>query len=178
MTRARSSDSIAIRILSRVAVELNGCWRWLGYTMPNGYATMRAQGTQRLVHRMSYQAFVGHIPAGLTIDHLCRNRACVNPEHLEVCSSRENTFRGDSPSAINARKTCCPKGHEYDYTDSRGRRGCRRCKREKVRQQHRLRMERIPEHVRALTKLRCKRYRARKREKIMEGDHTWGASLS
>lgn len=67
----------------------------------------------KLAHRLSYEHFVGPILDGLTIDHLCRDRACVNPAHLEAVTISINVLRGFNPMAINARKTHCPLGHFY-----------------------------------------------------------------
>lgn len=114
-----------------------GCWPWLGYTNPGGYG-MYGLGGQRLAHRISYEMFVGSIPEGLVIDHLCRNRSCVNPAHLEPCGRGENVLRSPiTMPYVNAAKTHCPRGHEYSLEntyhlvrpDGTNRRDCRTCKR-------------------------------------------------
>lgn len=108
------------------------CWEWTGFISPTGYGklTYRPLGQQQ-AHRIVYSILVGQIPGGLTLDHLCRNRACVNPEHLEPVTLGVNTLRGEAPSAKNARKTHCPKGHELSGENiykSRGKgRQCRTC---------------------------------------------------
>lgn len=94
-------------------------------------------GSKR-AHRVSYETFVGPIPAGLTLDHLCRNTLCINPAHLEPVTIKENVLRGDGPTARNARKTHCDRGHAFDETNTgpnaNGGRSCRACKREWVEQ--------------------------------------------
>jgi len=91
---------------------------------------------------------VGPIPAGLQLDHLCRNRACVRPDHLEPVRSRENTLRGFGPSAINARKTVCAHGHPFDEANTgrspNGRRFCRECGRIRARAYQARRRDRLP----------------------------------
>jgi hypothetical protein len=93
-----------------------GCWVWTGTPRHDGYGRMSigSRGTQRehLVHRLSYEWIVGKIPEGLVIDHLCRNRACVNPAHMEPVTNVENVMRGEGFSATHARKTYCPAGHK------------------------------------------------------------------
>lgn len=106
------------------------CWNWMGVTS-KGYGYFMKK--QRLVsaHRESYIMLVGNIEDNLTIDHLCRNKACVNPEHMELVSMKENILRSNNPAAINARKTHCIRGHELKgrhlYIDKGGGRNCRTC---------------------------------------------------
>lgn len=80
------------------------------------------------VHRVAYESLRGPIPKGLTIDHLCRNTICINPDHLEAVALTENIRRGFSPTAINRRKTKCPKGHEYTPRTLHGKMDGRECK--------------------------------------------------
>lgn len=87
----------------------------------------------RSVHRLAWEEVRGPIPAGLVIDHLCRNRACYRIDHLEVVTQRENILRGEGATAVHARKTQCPQGHPYSgpnlYVEpSTGKRRCRTCR--------------------------------------------------
>jgi hypothetical protein len=102
------------------------CWPWLGTMKGNGYGMLVVRRVKHLAHRFAYELLVGPIPAGLQLDHLCRNRRCVNPAHLEPVTARENTIRG------KALITACPRGHAYtpENTDVRrnGHRSCRECR--------------------------------------------------
>jgi HNH endonuclease len=106
--------TIAERILGLSMGEPNtGCWLWMGCLWSNGYGRIILDHDKhRLAHRESYRAFVGEIPVGLVIDHLCRTRSCVNPLHLEPVTQYENSIRGDC-GLHQVVKTHCPYGHPY-----------------------------------------------------------------
>lgn len=89
--------------------KTESCWIWTGAFQSKGYGNYRSQ----LAHRISYEKYIGKIPEGLTLDHLCKNPACVNPQHLEPVTQYENNMRGDTITAINKRKTHCINGHEF-----------------------------------------------------------------
>lgn len=115
-----------------------GCWEWTGpVNDTTGYGTLRlAEKRSVTAHRWGYEFLTGPVPAGLVLDHLCRNRRCVNPAHLEPVTRGENTLRGIGPSAQNARKTECHRGHPLSGENlmiSTGRRYCRECNRQAAR---------------------------------------------
>lgn len=126
------------RFAEKIALTDSGCIEWIGGTNGVGYGSFyagRASGDETgrvYAHRWSYEYHVGPIPEGLHLDHLCRNRACVNPDHLEPVTNRENLLRGAGPSAEHARKTHCPQGHPYSGDNlyvhpTKGTRHCRAC---------------------------------------------------
>lgn len=131
-------EALRERFESKFIPEPNsGCWLWTEALKGKGYGGFYLAGKDARAHRVSYELYVGAIPCGLTIDHLCRNKSCVNPDHLEAVTNRENVLRGVGTSAENARKTHCPQGLPFDELntqwESRGRRRCGRCNRERNR---------------------------------------------
>lgn len=122
------------RFLHHAEPEPSGCWGWSplrsdGYgnpvTVPS--RTTASGRTGLYPHWLAYRLFVGPVPEGLILDHVCRNRGCVNPEHLEPVTYAENALRGDMS---NRRKAECPRGHRYDEANThwyRGRRYCCAC---------------------------------------------------
>jgi hypothetical protein len=90
----RKTTPALTRLLSRIEIDPEtGCWEWQGAKATKGYGLFRGDGPMVRTHRYSYEHLVGPIPDGLTLDHLCRNRACCNPEHLEPCTAVENIQR-------------------------------------------------------------------------------------
>lgn len=128
------------RIKRNVVVDENGCWIWQLHLSPGGYGYVkigpRSARVQVMSHRLSYMAFVGEIPEGLQLDHLCRVRACCNPAHLEPVTCRENLLRGETYAAANVAKSECPQGHPYvaeNLRKNKPGRNCRECHREYMR---------------------------------------------
>lgn len=105
--------SVLERLLSKVSVPVSGgCWLWEGARTNSGYGALWDGKRMMLAHRLSYEMSKGAIPAGLSIDHLCRVRHCVNPEHLGAVTHSENCKRGET-GVHNKLKTHCPRGHPY-----------------------------------------------------------------
>lgn len=130
------------RFWLRVRKTENGCWQWTGTInggRGGGYAYLYIGNHIYIkAHRWAYEHFVGKIPPDKEIDHLCRNRSCVNPDHLEAVYPQINNLRGVGAAANNAKKNYCPRGHIYDILTVRARR-CSICEREmKLASYHRL----------------------------------------
>ena len=124
---------LELRFQAYFQVVESGCWEWLASLRGRmQYGQIILSGKNIYAHRLSYELGVGPIPDGKQIDHLCRNPKCVNPEHLEPVEPRENTMRGFGPTAQNAKKTHCLRGHEYNEANTflgRNGRSCRECRR-------------------------------------------------
>lgn len=115
-------------------VTESGCWIWMASTTSGGYGLVTHRHKTRLAHRVAYDHWRGPIPAGLTLDHVCRVRSCVNPWHLQPVTMRENTHRSmAAPATRNALKTHCLNGHALEapnldpYHLARGERRCVIC---------------------------------------------------
>lgn len=124
--------NILQRFCDKVEPQLIGCWKWSAAKNSKGYGyfgTSTKRGTM-MAYRFAYEINKGKIPEGMEIDHLCRNTSCVNPNHLEAVTSRENIMRGNGFASINAKKTNCVRGHEFSpkNTIKRERTGARRCR--------------------------------------------------
>lgn len=124
------------RFWSKVRIIPDCCWEWQAglrkdYLGNGGYGMFNAgKGRTTHAHRLAYEELIGPIPEGLVIDHLCRNKACVNPAHMEPVTNRENILRGNGRAAKLARRTHCETcGRPYDWADNRGKRGCSECRR-------------------------------------------------
>jgi hypothetical protein len=119
---------MTIQILEKKVIHLdNGCWLWLGPFDRHGYPKYGVKS--KLAHRLVFKLFGGELQQGLTLDHLCRIKKCVNPDHLEQVTVRENILRGEGLAARNSRKTHCINGHSLEtfYRTKRGARQCRKC---------------------------------------------------
>lgn len=134
-TSHRSIKNIPKEIVSKALTNFTigegGCMVWAGNLSKNGYGKMSLGGESLLVHRVSYEHSVGPIEIGMVIDHLCRNRACINPDHLDQCTIGENVMRGDTIGARNKAATHCKRGHEFTEANTvyltRGGRVCKTC---------------------------------------------------
>lgn len=135
--RQDSREQIISRIEGKVErITESGCWVWLGGSSPQGYGYMRNKGKMRKAHRVSYETFVGEIPAGLEIHHVCEVRSCVNPKHLRPVTRKQNCNLCTNPKGffnMNKAKTHCIAGHSLSgmnlYLTPNGRRQCKTCSR-------------------------------------------------
>ena len=129
------------------------CWLWQGTILNNGYGQITINYQKYLVHRWAYTDQVGPIPEGLVLDHLCRNRRCVRPDHLETVTLKENVLRGEGVTAKFAVALECVNGHPLVEDNVRPRKGggrdCRTCKNRRQREYMRRKKEREKENIHA-----------------------------
>ncbi len=131
--RGSSVFEIRKRFESKIEVLITNCWKWKGRIEKNGYGRFSYKHDQIISsHRMSYLLYRGPIDMGLTIDHLCKNKWCVNPSHLEVVTMKENLRRSFNITNINEHKTHCKSGHPFSlsntYIRPDGSRQCKICR--------------------------------------------------
>ena len=130
-------DDLKERIESRVAVDEDGCWMWTGTVGTRNHGLLKYKGKYISAHKTAYRVFVGEIPEGMNVSKVCKERLCVNPDHMRLVDMYESQMEGESPSARNKRKTHCCLGHEFTEENTivryskKGRRGrsCRECRR-------------------------------------------------
>ena len=125
-------ELILDRFWDKVDVDQKtNCWNFTSM-LRNGYGRFKVNYKTVSAHRFLYEIHNGKIPKGLTLDHLCRNLSCVNPDHLEAITQKENVLRGTAPSALAVRNNKCIRGHELTGTNlyinkSNGERMCKEC---------------------------------------------------
>lgn len=135
--------ALAARIRARCVEGEGGCVIWQGATNSSGYGQIGVRRRVTYTHRIMFEIANGAIPPGKQVDHLCRNRLCCNPNHLEAVSPRENTLRGEAGHHMRAKAAliaACPQGHPYNaentYVSKLGKRHCKRCQRERQQARH------------------------------------------
>lgn len=125
--------TVVDRFFDKVTIT-DYCWEWTSVKNRFGHGRLWVNGRFESAHRVCHVLFIGPIPEGLVVDHLCGNPSCVNPGHLEAVTQRENLLRANTFQAANAAKTHCVSGHEFTPTntlrDTEGNRVCRKCRQE------------------------------------------------
>lgn len=133
-------ESLPQRIASKIFVGVGcGCWEWVGCVQSNGYGRAWNGNIVTYAHRVVFNIVNGPFDSSLDLDHLCRNRRCVNPSHLEPVTRSENLRRGmagENIASIQRIKTHCPKGHEYNEENTSRRNGKRHCKKCAIQKYH------------------------------------------
>lgn len=138
----QSSEDVA-RFMAKTMRAPSGCLIWTAAVSDRGYGVFHLDGKMLPAHRFSHAAFVGEIPEGYQVDHLCRRRRCVEPMHLQAVTPRTNTLRGMGVTARNATTEKCPQGHPYDEANTYhhdGKRYCRICQRNRRRERDKTRV--------------------------------------
>ncbi len=121
-------DTVAeMRFLRKISKQKDGCWIWIGCKFPFGYGEFKYRGQVVYAHIWLYERTKGKTPEGLELDHLCRNPSCVNPDHLEPVTHKENLMRGIGVCAARARQTHCKRGHPLTDGNFDTKLGYRRC---------------------------------------------------
>jgi hypothetical protein len=135
------TDKLSYRFTSKVKIDPNtGCWLWIGSLDTGGYGMYSVDGSYRSAHRVAYETFVGPIPPRMVLDHIvCRTRRCVNWEHMRCVTAKVNALENNlGPSAVNASRVACSKGHPFDEANTRyargGSRHCKTCHRQWTRE--------------------------------------------
>jgi len=172
----KSKEDRATEFFLRVEVTPSGCWNWLGGHFSDGYGTFWDNKRAVYAHKFSYEQLVGVVPIGLDLDHLCHNRGCVNPQHLEAVTHGVNVRRGLAPRLSKQRqtnKTHCPYGHPYNEINTvwvkNGRwRECRLC-RKRYRQERREAIREYNREYRRTHKEQLKEYN----KKYYESHKQW-----
>lgn len=125
MARMSATERFALQHV----VMPNGCWEWTGTKTAGGYGQFTLNGVRTTAHRASYVLHVDEVPPTWHVDHLCRNRGCVNPAHLEAVTAQENGMRSGNPRLMRKFDTHCQRGHEFtDANTIRKANGTRRCR--------------------------------------------------
>ena len=129
---AATRDRLVQYMEARIQRNEAGCWVWKGRMGSKGYGAVSHRSVNFRAHRIAFELLKAEIPPNLVLDHLCRNRACCNPDHLECVTNRENLMRGEGAAAKGARQTHCAQGHSFEIYGARranGYRWCRECQR-------------------------------------------------
>lgn len=127
--QGRTKLNIKLRHIKSFILHTDGsgnCWIWQSTVEKSGYGRIKVNTKNVLAHRFAYELFIGDIPDGLVLDHLCRNRKCVNPAHLEPITQKQNCIRGNT-GLHNAIRTECVKGHIFSGVNINGKRICHTC---------------------------------------------------
>lgn len=132
------------KFAARFVISNSGCWEWKAGMNIQGYGRFYDSPKVQAAHRFGYEIVKGKVPDNLQVDHLYRNRKCVNAAHLEAVTPRENTIRGNTLASLNSKKTECIHGHKYTpenttvVRSNHLKRACKECNRIRSRKQQRL----------------------------------------